>query len=233
MAHLVSQLGLTRINEKMWRKFDENEIKIDLEFQNIITWLKYTILIKYIRINHARLETMFSCWSIRTCSFGKLTGRSSAIWEKSWSLIWEWSSLTSIISGAPSSSLAESGTSAFPGLGALLGTLPVVWLGDWAVLVVWVSGSVFGEITLPEFLSVIIVLSVGWDVSVSESNSWWGTCWDSSEEGGDGKSFHCYMFSNIIIKMLQSYLLLLKFHDWIIKLTNLKSVTNILFVNRL
>ena len=27
------------------------------KFQNIITWLKYTILIKYIRINHARLET--------------------------------------------------------------------------------------------------------------------------------------------------------------------------------
>ena len=99
----------------------------------------------------------------------------SEVWGESWSLIWEWGSLTSVISGAPSSSLAESGTSAFPGLGALLGTLPVVGFGDGAVLVVWVSGSVLGEVSLPEFLGVIVVFSVGWDVSVSETNSWWGS----------------------------------------------------------
>jgi len=168
------------------------------KFQNIITWLKYTILIKYIRINHARLETMSIAWSIRTCSQRQALS-SSAVWEKTWSLVWEWGSLTSVISGAPSSSLAESGTSAFPGLGALLGTLPVVWFGDWAVLVVWVGSSVLGEVSLPEFLSVIVVFSVGWDISVSETNSWWGTGLGGSKEGGDGEIFHCYMFS--IIKL--------------------------------
>ena len=116
---------------------------------------------------------------------------SSAVWEKSWSLVWEWGSLTAVISGAPSSSLAESGTSAFPGLGALLGTLPVVRFGDGAVLVVWVGSSVFGEVTLPEFLGVVVVLSVGWDVSVSETNGWWGTGLSGGEEGGDGEKFHC------------------------------------------
>jgi len=35
---------------------------------------------------------------------------------------------------------------------------------------VWVGSSVFGEVSLPEFLGVIVVFSVGWDVSVSESN---------------------------------------------------------------
>merc|ERR1712083_931423 len=105
---------------------------------------------------------------MRTCSQWQVTS-SSAVWEKSWSLVWEWSSLTSVISGAPSSSFAESGTSAFPGLGALLGTLPVIGFGDGAVLVVWVSSSVFGEVTFPEFFSVIVVFSVGWDESVSET----------------------------------------------------------------
>ena len=63
----------------------------------------------------------------------------------------------------------------------------------------WVSGSVFGEVTLPEFLSVVIVFSVGWDISVSETNGWWGTGLSGSEEGGDGEKFPCYMFS--IIKL--------------------------------
>merc|ERR1711959_214162 len=99
----------------------------------------------------------------------------SVVWEESWGLVWKWGSLTAIISGAPSASLAESGTSAFPGLGALLGTLPVVGFGDGAVLVVWMGGSVLGEISLPEFLSVVVVLSVSWDETVAKTNSWWGT----------------------------------------------------------
>ena len=65
----------------------------------------------------------------------------SVVWEETWSLIGKWSSFTSIISGAPSTSLAESGSSALPRLRALLGTLPVVGFRDGAVLVVWVSSS--------------------------------------------------------------------------------------------
>ena len=72
---------------------------------------------------------------------------SSAVGCETWSLIWEWGSLTAIITGAPSSSLAESSSSAFPGLGALLGTLPVVRLRDGAVLIIWVSSSVLGPVS--------------------------------------------------------------------------------------
>ena len=128
----------------------------------------------------------------------------SEVWGESWSLIWEWGSLTSVISGAPSSSFTESGTSAFPGLGALLGTLPVVGFGDGAVLIVWVSGSIFGPVSLPELLGVVVVFSSGWDIGVSESNSWWGTGegdvldvvgvvvlgFNGGEEGGNGEEFH-------------------------------------------
>ena len=121
----------------------------------------------------------------------------SEVRGESWSLIWEWGSLTSVISGAPSSSFAESGTSAFPGLGALLSTLPVIGLRDGAVLIVWVSGSILRPVSFPELLGVIVVFSSGWDIGVSESNSWWGTGLDGSEESGDGKKFHCYMFSII------------------------------------
>merc|ERR1711967_152197 len=85
----------------------------------------------------------------------------SAVSGKSWSLVWKWSSLATVISGAPSASLAKSGTSAFPGLGALLGTLPVIGLGDGAILVIWVSGSVFSPVPMPELLGVVVVFSVG------------------------------------------------------------------------
>ena len=105
-------------------------------------------------------------------------------------MIWEWGSLTTVIAGAPSASLAESGTSAFPGLGALLGTFPVVGLRDGAVLVSWVSGSIFGPVSLPEFFTIVIVLSVGWDDSVSKTNGWWGSSGDGSNECGDYGEFH-------------------------------------------
>jgi len=128
----------------------------------------------------------------------------SEVRGESWSLIWEWGSLTSVISGAPSSSFAESGTSAFPGLGALLSTLPVIGLRDGAVLIVWVSGSILRPVSFPELLGVIVVFSSGWDIGVSESNSWWGTGegdvldvvrvvvlgFNGGEEGGNGEEFH-------------------------------------------
>ena len=101
---------------------------------------------------------------------------------KTWGLVWEWGSFTAVIAGAPSSSLAHSGASAFPGLGALLSTLPVVGLGDGAVLVVWVSGSVLGPVSLPEVLGVVVLLSGLWDDGVSEANGWWGTGGDNGDE---------------------------------------------------
>jgi hypothetical protein len=93
---------------------------------------------------------------------------------EAWSLVWKWGSFATVISGAPSTSLAESSSSAFPGLGALLGTLPVVGFGDGAVLVVWSGGSVFLPVVFPEGDTVVVFLSVGWDDGVSESNGWWG-----------------------------------------------------------
>ena len=95
---------------------------------------------------------------------------SSAVGCETWSLIWEWSSLTAIITGAPSSSLAESGSSALPGLRALLGTLPVIGFRNVAVLVGGSGGSVLGPVSLPELGSVVEILSSGGDDGVSESN---------------------------------------------------------------
>ena len=88
-------------------------------------------------------------------------------------MVGKWGSFATIIAGAPSASFTESGTSALPGLRALLGTLPVVGFRDGAVLISWVSGSVLGPVSLPELLSVVVVLSGGWDDGVTESNSWW------------------------------------------------------------
>jgi len=112
--------------------------------------------------------------------------------SESWSLVWEWGSLTAIISRAPSSSLAHSGASAFPGLGALLSTLPVVGLGDGAVLVVWMGSSIFGPVTFPELLGVVVVFLGGWNIRVSKTNSWWGTGFsgDGGNKGGDSEESH-------------------------------------------
>merc|ERR1719263_1251278 len=79
---------------------------------------------------------------------------------ETWSLGWEWGSLASIESGAPSSSLAHSGASAFPGLNALLSSLPVVGLGDGAVVIMWSRFLVGGSVTLVEHLGVIEVEEV-------------------------------------------------------------------------
>ena len=79
---------------------------------------------------------------------------------ESWGLVWEWGSLTSVVSRAPSTSLAKSGTSALPGLRALLGTLPVVGLSDGAVVVMGSRFLVGSPVTLVEHLGVIEVEEV-------------------------------------------------------------------------
>ena len=125
----------------------------------------------------------------------------SVIHREAWSLVWEWGSFATVISGAPSTSFAHSSASAFPGLGALLGTLPVVGFRDRAVLVVWSGSSVFLPVVLPEFSSVIVGFSVGWDDDVSETDSWWGggdvnkgvvvvLGSDGGDQGKDGSEFH-------------------------------------------
>jgi hypothetical protein len=120
------------------------------------------------------------------------------ICEEAWSLVWEGSSFATVISGAPSTSFTESGSSAFPRLGALLSTLPVVGLRDGAVLFLWSSLSVFGPVSFPEFFSVIVFLSNDWNDWVSETNGWW-RCVEGDEgclSGSDsckcdeGKEFH-------------------------------------------
>ena len=102
-------------------------------------------------------------------------------------MVWEWGSFATVIAGAPSSSLAHSGASAFPGLGALLSTLPVVGLGDGAVLVIWVSGSVLGPVSLPELLGVVVLLSGLRNDGVTEANSWWGTGGNNGGEHGNSE----------------------------------------------
>jgi hypothetical protein len=118
---------------------------------------------------------------------------------KSWSLVWEWGSFATVISGAPSTSFTESGSSAFPGLGALLGTHPVVGLGDGAVLVIGSGLSVGVPVTLPEFFTVIVGFGGGWDVTVGESDGWWSgiegnilvmSSLSSGEESDEGDEFH-------------------------------------------
>ena len=132
---------------------------------------------------------------------------------KTWGLVWEWGSFTAVIAGAPSSSLAHSGASAFPGLGALLSTLPVVGLGDGAVLVVWVSGSVLGPVSLPEVLGVIVVLSVGWDNGVSEADSWWGTGGDDGGNHGNSERFHNNLLKNNIIIKFRLHFIIINFNE--------------------
>ena len=127
----------------------------------------------------------------------------SVVWSEAWGLVWKWGSLTSIISRAPSSSLAESGSSALPGLRALLGSLPVVRLRDSAVLIVGVGSSVSGPVVVPEGGGVVVLLPGGWDDGVSESNGGWDSI-DVDElvvvvvvvsgldgcKKSDGKEFH-------------------------------------------
>jgi len=127
------------------------------------------------------------------------------IWEETWSLVWEWGSLTSVVTGAPSASFAESGTSAFPGLGALLGTFPVVGLRDGAVLISWVRGSIFGPVSLPEGGGVVVLLSGGWDNGVSETNGWWGTSGDCSNKCGNSSEFHYDLIINKKYMFNQKY----------------------------
>ena len=63
--------------------------------------------------------------------------------------------LAAVEAGAPSTALAHAGTTALPGLDALLGALPVVGLGDGAVVVVGAGLLVGGPVTLVEHLRVV------------------------------------------------------------------------------
>ena len=106
---------------------------------------------------------------------------------------WEWGSFTSVESGAPSTSLAHSGASAFPGLNALLGTLPVVGLGDGAVVVVRSGLLVSGPVSLVEHLGVIEIEEVEF-VFLSSGGG------DEGDDSGDSEQFH--LLINIIITSL-------------------------------
>ena len=75
------------------------------------------------------------------------------------SLVGQRSALAAIIAGAPSAALAETGTTALPGLRALLGSLPVVGFRDGAVLIVRAGLSVVTPVAGPEFLGVVVVLT--------------------------------------------------------------------------
>merc|ERR1719426_177616 len=99
-----------------------------------------------------------------------------------WSLGWEWGSLASVEAGAPSSSLAHSGASALPGLNALLGTLPVVGLGDGAVIVMGSRFLVSSPVTLVEHLSVIEVEEVELVLTIWDSGN-------GSDEGSKSNEF--------------------------------------------
>merc|ERR1719263_1005391 len=96
----------------------------------------------------------------RIQDFLKSSQSSSVGVGETWSLGWEWGSFASVESGAPSTSLAHSGASAFPGLNALLSTLPVVGLGDGAVVVMRSRFFVGGPVTLVEHLGVIEIEEV-------------------------------------------------------------------------
>jgi len=139
--------------------------------------------------------------------------------RKSWGLVWEGSSFATIISWAPSTSFTESSSSAFPWLGALLSTFPVVGLGDWAVLVVGSGSSVWSPVVFPEGSSVVVVFSITWDLGVSETNSWWSSwdinklsiivvlSWNTSDYGNKCNEFHILI---IFYKKLRLFIILLK-----------------------
>ncbi len=112
---------------------------------------------------------------------------------ETWSLGWEWGSFASVESGAPSSSLAHSGASAFPGLNALLSTLPVVRLGDRAVVVMGSRLLVSGPVALVEHLGVVEIEEVEFVIITSLGEA---------EESSEGKEFHL----NLIIIIPYSFI---------------------------
>jgi len=132
----------------------------------------------------------------------------SVVVRKAGGLVGEGGSFAAVVSGAPSASLAESGASALPGLRALLGSLPVVGLGDGAVLVVGVGSSIGFPVGLPQGFAVIVSFTSSRDDGVSEAD---GRCGgidfnkllmvvfgtDEGDKHGDSGEFHVII--NIII----------------------------------
>ena len=86
------------------------------------------------------------------------------------SLVGQGSAFAAIIAGAPAAALAESGTTALPGLRALLGTLPVVGLGDGAVLIMRSGLAVVTPVASPKLLGVVVVFTGGGNVAGGEAN---------------------------------------------------------------
>ena len=146
-----------------------------------------------IKVNHNDLRFtllihLFACpfrEIVRSFCGSHTAGELSVVGSEARGLVRKGSTLAAIIAGAPSASLAKSSTSAFPGLGALLGTLPVVRLRDGAVLVVGMGSSVLGPVGLPEFLGVVEIFSGGRDVGVSETNGRRSTSGGKSNKGSD------------------------------------------------
>ena len=67
-----------------------------------------------------------------------------------WVLGWERNALPTVIARASSSMFTEMGTVSFLRLRALLSTFLILRLGDGAVLVVRMNGTVSGPVVLPE-----------------------------------------------------------------------------------
>ena len=112
-----------------------------------------------------------------------------------WGLSWEWGSLTSVETGAPSSSLAHSGASALPGLNALLGTLPVVRFGNGAVVIMGSRFLVSSPVSLVEHLGVVEVEEVELVLTIWDLGSG-----DGGNKGSNNSesSLHFSLFINYI-----------------------------------
>ena len=124
--------------------------------------LRFTLFIHLFAFSHREI--------VCSLSGGHSAVELSVVGSEARGLVRKGSTLTAIIARAPATSLTESSTSAFPGLGALLGTLPVVGFSNGAVLVVRMSFDVGFPVAFPQRLGVIEIFSGGWDQFVTESN---------------------------------------------------------------
>ena len=104
-------------------------------------------------------------------------------------LVGQRGAFAAVIAGAPAAALAESGTAALPGLRALLGTLPVVGLGDGAILIVRSGLSVVTPVAAPKLFGVFVVLAGGGNVGGGEANRGLG-----SDSCNKAEEFHFYNY---------------------------------------
>ena len=104
-------------------------------------------------------------------------------------LVGQRGAFAAVIAGAPAAALSESGTAALPGLRALLGTLPVVGLGDGAILIVRSGLSVVTPVAAPKLVGVGVVLAGGGNVGGGEANRGLG-----SDSCNKAEEFHFYNY---------------------------------------